>query len=294
MAPKLLLVADIQGWIFERHCFELKKRLSDEFDIEIGYRGQNFDQKRYDLIYAMEYGCLPNPRHPEKTVAGIRGEFRYGGRPNKKFLENLQRRYTALHVVNSRMRDHFRQAGADLPNLPHGVDITLFNDRPRDQDGDLVCGWTGSSASSEKGQGILESINLPGVELVTLIGQCRWSGTGERVKTKEQMVDFYQGLDVYLCASVTEGHNNPLMEASAMGRPLISTDTGSAQEYIDGSNGWIVERSTDAFEEKLLYLRDNRSKTTEMGERARQVTRELWSWDRRAEDYRSFFRNNLG
>ena len=74
-------------------------------------------------------------------------------------------------------------------------------------------------------------------------------------KTKEQMVDNYREMDVYVCASATEGHNNPLMEAGAMGRVLISTKTGSAPEYIeDGDNGFLVNRDAASFQKAIALI----------------------------------------
>ena len=285
--PKVLLVADVPGWIFERHCQELKKRLSDDFEFSIGYRRGKINQNEPDLIYAMEYSSLENPRFPEKTLCGIRAEFRYHSKPNQGFWNAIKNRYAGIHVVNERMVGHFASFGVNLLNLPHGVDTELFTGEPREQTGELVCGWTGSNRP-DKGRNILEKLNIPGVKVLCHRGQ------GKTNKSKEQMVEYYRQMDVYVCASATEGHNNPLMEAGAMARVLISTKTGSAPEYIeDGINGFLVERDSEAFKKAIEYLRDNRDKVAEMGLAAQKVVRERWSWKVRAEAYRKFFWDHL-
>ena len=65
----------------------------------------------------------------------------------------------------------------------------------------------------------------------------------EKWRTQEEMVAFYQGVDVQICASRTEGGPHPLLEAAACGIPLISTRVGIAPELIkDGDNGFLIER----------------------------------------------------
>ena len=65
----------------------------------------------------------------------------------------------------------------------------------------------------------------------------------ERWRTAAEMVEFYHSLDVYVCASRSEGTPNPCLEAAACGLPVITTAVGNMPELIrDGHNGFLVER----------------------------------------------------
>jgi len=51
----------------------------------------------------------------------------------------------------------------------------------------------------------------------------------------------FASLDVYVCASLTEGFSNVLLEAMACGKPVIATDAGgNAEAVADGETGFIV------------------------------------------------------
>jgi len=42
------------------------------------------------------------------------------------------------------------------------------------------------------------------------------------------MVEFYRSLDVYVCASRSEGTPNPCLEAAACGLPVVTTRVWAA------------------------------------------------------------------
>ncbi|HUV84589.1 MAG TPA: hypothetical protein VMV86_02720, partial [Methanosarcinales archaeon] len=73
---KIAIIADLRGWIFERHAKEIQKRLSHKFDISIGYiRGTNLPKlyQDKDLVYMMSPMIKQYPdRH--KTIIGLRSE----------------------------------------------------------------------------------------------------------------------------------------------------------------------------------------------------------------------------
>jgi len=48
----------------------------------------------------------------------------------------------------------------------------------------------------------------------------------------DKMPEYYHKLNVYICASITEGTPKPLLEAMGCGVPVITTDVGIAREYM--------------------------------------------------------------
>lgn len=79
---------------------------------------------------------------------------------------------------------------------------------------------------------------------------------------------------IFVLSSDSEGMPNALMEAMALGMPIISTDCepGGAKALIDdGVNGLIVKRAdSDELSHALLSLIGDAKKRTEMGENARE------------------------
>ena len=78
---------------------------------------------------------------------------------------------------------------------------------------------------------------------------------------------------LFVLASDTEGMPNALMEAMALGMPVISTDCspGGAKSLIDnGENGWLVKRASEReMAEALMILLNDKRLRVRLGENAR-------------------------
>jgi glycosyltransferase involved in cell wall biosynthesis len=73
--------------------------------------------------------------------------------------------------------------------------------------------------------------------------------------------------------SYREGVPRTLMEASAMGRPIVATDVPGCREVVaDGVNGWLCEvKSADSLAAKLAQMLDmSGDERRAMGERGRK------------------------
>lgn len=51
-------------------------------------------------------------------------------------------------------------------------------------------------------------------------------------RTLREMPDYYSSIDVYVCASITEGTPNPILEAMASGVPIVTTDVGIVRKPL--------------------------------------------------------------
>jgi glycosyltransferase involved in cell wall biosynthesis len=86
--------------------------------------------------------------------------------------------------------------------------------------------------------------------------------------------------DVFVFPSLFEGFGLVLLEAMAMGLPIITTPHTAGPDLItDGIEGFIVPiRSADAIAGRLDLLRRNPDLRTDMGERARRRAAEF-TWE---------------
>ena len=91
---------------------------------------------------------------------------------------------------------------------------------------------------------------------------------------------FYRCADVFCLLSVEEGLALVIVQAMAMGLPVIATPNTGAEELIqDGVTGFIVPaRDPAAAAERLRQLAGNRELRRDMGRRARARVANGFSW----------------
>lgn len=103
LMKKILIIADVKGWIFERHALEIKKRLT-EYEIDVAYLDENRQElarrsRNYDLIYTMD--PMPVQFDKNKTISGLRCEFLYKNHPDgaSGFYNSVRDKFSVLHVL---------------------------------------------------------------------------------------------------------------------------------------------------------------------------------------------------
>jgi glycosyltransferase involved in cell wall biosynthesis len=292
---KILLIADVPGWIFERHCNTLKRHLSNEFEVTIKFQGEPFREEDYQLIYPLEWYMLEpgDIQCKDKYVTGIRSHLVWPDIEFSKFVQRLNDNFNNVHVVSQRLFNIFSPFIPKLSYTTHGVDTGFFQPSTiaGNLDGPVRIGWAGNRKSLGN-KGFEEIIapmgKLEGVELV-------FCGYSDKNLSIDEMKSFYDSIDVYVCASENfEGNNNSLMEAASMGRAIITTDNGTVTEYLEHQkNALIVNRDFQSFKGAILSLLRNRQIIARLGFQAQRAVKYEWDWRIKAEDYRFFFREAL-
>jgi glycosyltransferase involved in cell wall biosynthesis/GT2 family glycosyltransferase len=294
--PRVLLIADVPNWIFARHCHALVDRLSDEFTFTVKCRNEPFNEDDFDLIYPLEWNLVApgQIRRPGKYVTGVRSHRSWNVHDFEQFVTFLRDGFQRVHAVSRRLHQLLEPFVPGLVYLSHGVDTRFFAPDamtgpavPRDGKR-LRIGWAGNRKATGKGVEIIEPLGqVPQFELVTC-------GYGHRHLTQHEMREFYASLDVYVCASIQEGHNNSLMEAAAMELAIVTADNGTVPEYLQhGANALIVEREYPAFLTACQELAGDPERRRALGKAARQAVVEHFDWGRIAEGYRALFRSAL-
>jgi hypothetical protein len=223
---RIALFTDGQGWVVDRIVERLAQEWAGSCDVQVyaytrvsaeefveicnaqdGVYYANWDIARFESV-------LDQVRCP--IVMSVRS-FRYPDR-----VRDLARRMAAVHVINPELLTEF--SGAHY--IPDGVDDEYVLR-------DFVVGLSA--------QPIPGNLDYKGYFLVRQaceeLGVAFYPALGDF--PAEDMPRYYRSLDVFVCASLNEGFGAPLVEARAMGVPVISTPVGVANELTGVT---LVER----------------------------------------------------
>jgi len=293
---RILLVADKRDWIFERHAREISARLpAFRFDIAyLGDPGLPASGGAFDLVYLFDPFWIDFPHH-DNVIMGVRAEWLYRDHPGGVagwYRQRVRGRCRMLHVLTRSQYEHLRPVVHEpLLRVPHGVDTAVFRPGPDRGARPFTIGIAGNRRShNAKGIELVEEAGAR-LGLPVTVAEQDFAG-GHR--DKQQMADWFHGIDVYCCMSRTEGLCNPVLEAGACAVPVVSTPVGIVPEIIrDGENGLVIERSVDALVHALARLRDDRELRTRIAAGLHRTIVEDWSWDTRAFDYARMFEQFL-
>lgn len=102
--------------------------------------------------------------------------------------------------------------------------------------------------------------------------------------------DVYNTCSVYCQPSVTEGFGIEILEAMTYGRPVIASEGAGASDLVeDGITGFVVPiRSPEAIADRIDYLKKNRERIPEMGQKARTKAKN-YTWSRIRKRYAKLF-----
>jgi glycosyltransferase involved in cell wall biosynthesis len=153
-------------------------------------------------------------------------------------------------------------------------------------------GWAGSLNNHGPNQRGVHDFIVPAVGSVKA-AQLILAAREEKWRGREEMLEFYRSIDIYLCASRNEGTPNPCLEAAACGVPVVTTRVGNMPELIrHGINGLFVERDVSDIANKITQLRDDPSLRAALSRRMLVSIRD-WDWKYQAENYRKMFETML-
>ena len=235
-----------------------------------------------------------------KVITGIHSHHAWDHRktqpddmvlPPRKLVRFLNR-LRGVNVVSKRLFDLFDSRGLDrLIYTPNGVDARQFTPiNPLCRQDELVVGYSGSLKHDWR-KGITEFIE-PACRKAGVRLKKAMLADGHYVP-HSKMASFYNEIDVYLCASSSEGFSLSVLEAAACGRPVISTRVGGCVDLIqDGENGFLVDRDVDVIAAKLKQLKDQPVKVRSMGEAIRTTIENHWTWEQRAQDWIKFIQSS--
>jgi glycosyltransferase involved in cell wall biosynthesis len=311
MKKKILLIPNMPNWSLDKIARNLVKHNTSDLAFEIVH----FDDfigdwenlyEGHDLLFPMTnrlfHAMLGRDIPPDRSVTLVTSFASWDGgktvppgfnvTPPRGEIRALKK---ALLVSTScRKLWHIFSKHLPVINLTQSCDLKMFYPAERKRASDhLVVGWAGSVTNNEnldtdlRGIGGIIKPACAAVDGVEFLAQFAEVGL---VTDDNEMRDYYNSLDLYLCASKSEGTPMTMLEAAACGVPALTTDVGMVPELIEeGVNGVVVERTVEAFAGKLEYFVKHRELLKEMGRAARARMEREFSWERLVDRWTEFF-----
>lgn len=295
MAVNILLIPNMPDWALDKNAKDIIKYNNSELEFDIAYFSDfksNIKKyyNEYDLLFPMYINLFFNLQKMnlplDKVITGIRSFIswdRGGTLPpgyNVKPPYNVTKRLRKALLINTNCKKLWYVFSKYFPviHTKYTCDLEVYFPGKKSKHDNLIVGWAGSLTNHGNKRGFFDIIvpvceAVDGVKLVVQNSEREW------VTDENKMREFYNSLDLYICASRSESGPRPVLEASACGVPVLTTDVGMVPELIENNvNGFIVDRNRDAFVKKLEYIVNNRDRLPEMGRAARRKMENEFNW----------------
>lgn len=174
--------------------------------------------------------------------------------------------------------------------LPVGVDTEVFNCQLKYnvKPEDFKVGWVGRTHDIVKGYWWLGLDDFKEFNVITKT-QERIGGTESPVRPTDfpdEMVEYYKGIDAFICTSSVEGGPKTVLEAMSCRKPVVSTPVGIVPYVLDPE---YIVTNPKHMAMMLRKFRDGEERRIEASIYNRGVIEGEWSWDKRATDYIRWF-----
>ena len=185
--------------------------------------------------YVAAIACLGLCKKP-KIVVSILGSFPRQNRKWKLVRFCVQHVWDKTIVKSERTK---RQLGLDVPVIPNGVNLEIFQTREASaarkavgfEDGKKYIIWCSNPERPEKDWALAQAAvaQVNDVELVAVYN-----------KTPQEVCTYMNAADCLLLTSVSEGSPNVIKEAMACNCPIVTTDVGDVRERLANLDGCYV------------------------------------------------------
>jgi len=219
-------------------------------------------------------------------------------------LSRADRYYVASNKLNDIYTEDCRFKNPTTV-CPDGVNLDLFVpknlERFENMDRTVRIGWVGNSKwdSNESVVDLkgIHTIIRPCVDLLKAEGydvELITSDRQEKLIPHKDMPDFYNSIDLYICASAFEGTPNPVLESMACGIPIVSTDVGIVRDaFGQKQSAFILKtRSVDELTNKVRELLDNKALFAELSQENLDHIQK-WNWKQMTDNFKFYFNTCL-
>lgn len=222
--------------------------------------------------------CFPHlgPEYDIKTKTDVNSLSR------AQFFAKYLKHYDFLLLANKNLIRAYKDYTESI-EFALGIYKEEFFGRTKIKNEVFTLGWTGNPHREVKG--FFEVIE-PAVKKVL--------ETGRKVRLKtsfnasyEEMIEFYNDVDLAVIASSGDGAPTMFCEASLSNIPSVSTFIGLPSMVIrDGINGLFINRDIDEMANAIIYMYDNRNVLENFSKRIKKDYLDIMSNEKNIEKIR--------
>lgn len=236
-----------------------------------------FDHNNYDIIYFFYHRAmcdsrlLATPIPLEKIVIAINNE-KWTEAGAEKEYNTYMKGVGGIAVCNSFVKESFKGLHPNIFRVSQSINQNIFFKTKVGKSKRFTVGWSGNYNNP-----------LKNFELIReAVSKTRARFVYANNLSREDLNIWYNSLDCVICASKSEGGPLMLLEAGAVGIPVISTPVGLSREIINhNKNGIIVNwqpQSISAAVNILLAEKNNRER---MGKELQSKIIRNWTYKSR-------------
>lgn len=112
----------------------------------------------------------------------------------------------------------------------------------------------------------------------------------------EEMIQWYNKVEAFILPTLGEGMPTVILEAMAMGLPIIATDVGAVSKMVDERNGYLIEpHSSIAIYNAIINFTElDKTKKQQMGYCSMKKVKDNFTWEIVANEHIELFTNLIG
>jgi len=243
-------------------------------------------------------------------IASVHDNYRTDKRPERRIMNSILSKITDKIVAVSEdiKKDIMRYDKIDpskIVVIPNGIDLERFNPEDNFADirrefslevSDTVIGFVGRIVPAKGLEYLIHAFSyikeeFKNSKLLIVGGGSLVEELKERAKKnkifdstiftgkRRDIPEILSCIDIFVMPSIAEGLPNALLEAMAMGKPLVTAEVGGIPEVIqNGSNGLLVPpRDIEALATAIKKLITNVRLAAQMGHAARDLVLDKFS-----------------
>ena len=266
---ELAILIDAFGWAFHHRAIGLKKYLGYG-DIFLYTQKEYPDVSQYKRIF--QFGHHAPAQIPERTIIHA-CSF-------SDFPHLIQTPPKAVCVPNYLLKEHFKSVKSTLVYLPLTVDITHFQPYDRNKNDKLKIAFVGNKHRAVKRYYLFDEMRQRMDDTFTFIETCQKPNRSGGLSYNE-MVDFYNEIDVLFSPSKTEGGPYTAFEAGSCKIPTLicSKNTGLYNIGIKDRSLFFCDPYVDSIWKTLLDIDKNRDKLSFVGNNIYDTIITNHSWE---------------
>lgn len=255
-------------------------------------------------------------------IASVHDNYRTDKRPKRRIMNRILSKITDKIVAVSEdvKEDIMRYDRIDpskIEVIPNGIDVERFNPEKNTTDirkefsleeDDIVIGFIGRIVTAKGLEYLLDALPYLKGEFKSIKFLIVGEGSlveelKERAKKnnifdnilftgkRRDIPEILASINIFVMPSIAEGFPNALLEAMAMGKPIVTTEVGGIPEIVkNGFNGLLVPpRDTVSLSKAIKELISNDRLAAKLGQAARDLVHDNLSIKAIAQKWQSLY-----